>query len=273
MMYVLPCLSVCVCIFQDELEKHEKKIRTYLEQRNSLNSWLAFNLKAKVAPTTATDATAATVSSAGATARESEAESTSDEENLTFEEYWQAYCSMWAICAQVCFYCGTLALLVAILIFVWAQFAITYRERTAAFIAIGLVALSIILGVGLVVWFTWQNYMDFHSKKSKISDTITGNDFGRCDDVESNGNGGGSIGNKNLEAGVACEEMKADDRIIISDRINDQSRNLDSSRCTNNRRGFVTSSPITYQENPLKINPKSAENFELDEFKDSGTIL
>ena len=264
---------VCVCIFQDELEKHEKKIRTYLEQRNSLNSWLAFNLKAKVAPTTtATDAAAATVSSAGATARESdvpEAESTSDEENLTFEEYWQVYCSMWAIRAQVCFYCGTLALLVAILIFVWAQFAITYRERTAAFIAIGLVALSIILGVGLVVWFTWQNYMDFHSKKSKISD----NDIGIGNDVESNGNGGGGIGNKNLQAGVACEEMKADDRILISDEINDQSRNLDSSRCINNRRGFVTSSPITYQENPLKINPKSAENFELDEFKDSGTIL
>ena len=117
---------------EEEWLSHESKLRKYLEQREQVN-----NLSHEE------------VAAVGGFGGQS------------FQQFWDYHCTFWSKTALLCFYLGTLTLLVAILIFVWAQFAIGYDNEPAAYIAVVLIGLAVFLGVVLIVLFTVEDKQDF----------------------------------------------------------------------------------------------------------------
>lgn len=172
-------------------------------------------------------------------------------EGESFEEFWKANCSRWAILALILFYAGTLALLVAILIFVWAQFSITYKQRSAAYIAISLIALSITGGTVLVIWFRSQDIVD---EKSEVPGT---NQIQEDLDISNHGGRytGSSVANLDDEEKEGGPALQGDS-VEYTDFLLRQK-----------------SYPIIYDNNPLARTSKSAEDIDLEEFKDNSTLL
>lgn len=87
---------------------------------------------------------------------------------LSFEVFWQKTCLHWAKLAVFCFYFGTLTLLLAILVFTFAQFSIVYANPPAAYVAVGLIIAAIVIGFILVLVIQWEDKRDKDMFSSKI---------------------------------------------------------------------------------------------------------
>eukprot|EP00597_Dinobryon_sp_UTEXLB2267_P017903 CAMPEP_0201095454 /NCGR_PEP_ID=MMETSP0812-20130820/4187_1 /ASSEMBLY_ACC=CAM_ASM_000668 /TAXON_ID=98059 /ORGANISM="Dinobryon sp., Strain UTEXLB2267" /LENGTH=186 /DNA_ID=CAMNT_0047348963 /DNA_START=486 /DNA_END=1046 /DNA_ORIENTATION=+ len=75
----------------------------------------------------------------------------------SFQSFWRDKCRFWAILALFFFYFGTLFLVVAIIIFMWAQFYLIYGNYASAVVAAALICLAIGVGIFALVVFHWQD--------------------------------------------------------------------------------------------------------------------
>jgi hypothetical protein len=76
---------------------------------------------------------------------------------MSFGEFWEDECKFWADLATLLFYGGAFTLLVAIIIFMWATFFTRYQSLTAAMLAVLLIGLSIVVGVGIGLMMRLSN--------------------------------------------------------------------------------------------------------------------
>ena len=128
---------------QLEWERHEAEVHKYLEEREKIN-----------------DQTSVLVSADANSSR------------MSFEQFWRESCKFWADIAILFFYAGTANLLLAIMIYMWAEFFITYQSPIGAIIAVVFIGVSLVLGILLAIYLR-QN--DTYGKGSG-SGTQTHND-------------------------------------------------------------------------------------------------
>ena len=117
-----------VFLIQNAWGSHEKNLRKYLEHRENINKEEAEQLYS---------------------------------EGDSFEQFWNNHCSKLSTAAMTCFFCGTITLLVAILIFMWATFSITYKNVTAAALSVGIIIVSIVVSVWAWIIFRKTDLNDF----------------------------------------------------------------------------------------------------------------
>lgn len=122
---------------QLEWERHEAEVHKYLEEREKIN-----------------DQTSVLVSADANSSR------------MSFEQFWRESCKFWADIAILFFYAGTANLLLAIMIYMWAEFFITYQSPIGAIIAVVFIGVSLVLGILLAIYLR-QN--DTYGKGSSTS--------------------------------------------------------------------------------------------------------
>jgi hypothetical protein len=108
---------------QIEWERHEAEVHKYLEEREKIN-----------------DQTSVLVSADANSSR------------MSFEQFWRESCKFWADIAILFFYAGTANLLLAIMIYMWAEFFITYESPVGAVIAVVFIGVSLVLGILLAIY-------------------------------------------------------------------------------------------------------------------------
>ena len=74
-----------------------------------------------------------------------------DPANVTFENFWDSRCKKWGEMAIFFFYLGSVAFLIGIMIFMWSIFDLTYNSLPGASLAVSLIAVGLIGGVGTVI--------------------------------------------------------------------------------------------------------------------------
>lgn len=85
-----------------------------------------------------------------------------------FEDFWNEKCGLLSRSAIYSFFSGTVTLLVAILIFMWATYSITYDNVPAAVISIGIILFSIV--VSGLAWMIFVSTDDADSIQTKQTD-------------------------------------------------------------------------------------------------------
>ena len=123
---------------QFEWERHEAEVHKYLEEREKIN-----------------DQTSVLVSA------------DADSSRMSFEQFWRECCKLWGDIAILFFYAGTANLLLAIMIYMWAEFFINYQNLIGAIISVLVIGISIIVGIALY-FFLRQNYNRTSSKSKRI---------------------------------------------------------------------------------------------------------
>ena len=108
---------------QIEWERHEAEVHKYLEEREKIN-----------------DQSSVLVSADANSSR------------MSFEQFWRESCKFWADIAILFFYAGTANLLLAIMIYMWAEFFITYESPVGAVIAVVFIGVSLVLGILLAIY-------------------------------------------------------------------------------------------------------------------------
>jgi len=108
---------------EKEFERHEHEIRGYLKKRELLNDSAAL---------------------------------TSYKDVVTghmkpFKHFWEESCETWWSLAILLFYGGSLNMLLALMIYMWAQFFIHYDSLIAAVIGVSVLGLISIIGIGTVI--------------------------------------------------------------------------------------------------------------------------
>ena len=121
---------------QVEWERHEAEVHKYLEEREKIN-----------------DQTSVLVSADANSSR------------MSFEQFWRESCKFWADIAILFFYAGTANLLLAIMIYMWAEFFITYKSPVGAVIAVVFIGVSLVVGILLAIYLR-QN--DNYSRGVKL---------------------------------------------------------------------------------------------------------
>ena len=84
---------------------------------------------------------------------------------MSFEEFWSQSCKYWADLAITFFYIGTANLLLAIMIFMWAEFLLVYFSPEGAVVSVILIGLSLLAGILLATMLRRQD------KISKLDQT------------------------------------------------------------------------------------------------------
>ena len=107
---------------QIEWERHEAEVHKYLEEREKIN-----------------DQSSVLVSADANSSR------------MSFEQFWRESCKFWADIAILFFYAGTANLLLAIMIYMWAEFFIMYESPVGAVIAVVFIGVSLVLGILLAI--------------------------------------------------------------------------------------------------------------------------
>ena len=153
---------------QLEWERHEAEVHKYLEEREKIN-----------------DQTSVLVSADANSSR------------MSFEQFWRESCKFWADIAILFFYAGTANLLLAIMIYMWAEFFITYQSPIGAIIAVVFIGVSLVLGILLAIYLR-QN--DTYGKGSATG-RQTHNDDVIEDPSDEEGEGEGE------ESGTASREV------------------------------------------------------------------
>lgn len=74
-----------------------------------------------------------------------------DPANVTFENFWDCRCKKWGELAIYFFYLGSVAFLIGIMIFMWSIFDLTYNSTPGASLAVALIAVGLIGGLGTVI--------------------------------------------------------------------------------------------------------------------------
>jgi hypothetical protein len=108
---------------EEEFERHEAEIRGYLKKREMLND------------------------SAAVTSYRDEVTGV----KRPFKHFWEESCETWWNLAILLFYGGSLNMLLALVIYIYAQFVLRYQSIIAAAIGIALLGLVLVLGIGTVI--------------------------------------------------------------------------------------------------------------------------
>jgi hypothetical protein len=124
---------------QREWERHEAEVHSYLEQREKIN-----------------DQTSVLVSADANSSR------------MSFEQFWRESCKLWGDIAILFFYAGTANLLLAIMIYMWAEFFLVYHNVIGAVISVTVIGISIVVGIALYM-FLRQSYNIRHRKARQNS--------------------------------------------------------------------------------------------------------
>eukprot|EP00601_Ochromonadales_sp_CCMP2298_P003554 CAMPEP_0173175788 /NCGR_PEP_ID=MMETSP1141-20130122/4101_1 /TAXON_ID=483371 /ORGANISM="non described non described, Strain CCMP2298" /LENGTH=500 /DNA_ID=CAMNT_0014098059 /DNA_START=84 /DNA_END=1586 /DNA_ORIENTATION=+ len=106
----------------NEFERHEVEIRNYLKKRDDLNDSSAVTLYR--------DETG---------------------EKRPFKHFWESSCQSWWDLAILLFYGGSMNTILALMVYMWAQFLIAYSSLLAAIIGVSLLGAVLVLGVGIVI--------------------------------------------------------------------------------------------------------------------------
>ena len=110
--------------------QHEKIVHKFLHKRDQINN--------KAAPIRLDDAT------------------TANQWKETFEDFWVRDCKGLGNKAIGLFYVGSLSLISAIMIYMWTVFKISYGSSPGAVIAVCIICVSIVIGIGALVAFRCQ---------------------------------------------------------------------------------------------------------------------
>jgi hypothetical protein len=123
---------------ETEFERHEAEIRGYLKKREKLN-----------------DAAAITSYSDDITGHK-----------RPFKHFWEESCEVWWHLAILLFYGGSVNMLIALGIFVWAQFLIQYESLVAAIVGVLLLGLLGVIGIVTVLWMRYvDRQLDFQGRQ------------------------------------------------------------------------------------------------------------
>lgn len=123
---------------QIEWERHEAEVHKYLEEREKIN-----------------DQTSVLVSADANSSR------------MSFEQFWRESCKVWGDIAILFFYAGTANLLLAIMIYMWAEFFLVYHNIIGAIIAVLVVGISIVVGIALYLFLRQSYYLRHKKFKSR----------------------------------------------------------------------------------------------------------
>ena len=69
----------------------------------------------------------------------------------SFESFYDRHCKVWGNWAIFAFYAGTSFLLLAIMVYMWGEFEITYESLSGAVIAVVLIGVALVVGSSLAV--------------------------------------------------------------------------------------------------------------------------
>lgn len=133
---------------QIEWERHEAEVHRYLEEREKIN-----------------DQTSVLVSADANSSR------------MSFEQFWRESCKVWGDIAILFFYAGTANLLLAIMIYMWAEFFLVYHNIIGAVLAVLVVGISIVVGIALYLFLRQSYYLRHKRNKSQSSHAGADCDF------------------------------------------------------------------------------------------------
>ena len=168
---------------QLEWERHEAEVHKYLEEREKIN-----------------DQTSVLVSADANSSR------------MSFEQFWRESCKFWADIAILFFYAGTANLLLAIMIYMWAEFFITYQSPIGAIIAVVFIGVSLVLGILLAI------YLRQNDTYGKGSETGRQNHNDDVIDDPSDEEGEGEGEGEGDESGAASREADNGDCSSTEDK-------------------------------------------------------
>lgn len=100
---------------------HQEKISSYLRQREEINKKTLAIILSKDAKWT----------------------------EKPFHEFWESYCRLWGQTATSFFYAGSANLLLAIMLWMWAEWLLEYNTIVGSIIAISLIGSSLAIGVSI----------------------------------------------------------------------------------------------------------------------------
>ena len=145
---------------QIEWERHEAEVHKYLEEREKIN-----------------DQTSVLVSADANSSR------------MSFEQFWRESCKFWADIAILFFYAGTANLLLAIMIYMWAEFFITYKSPVGAVIAVVFIGVSLVVGIILAIYLRQNDNYSRGVKLKKRPSRVTEREHNTTDEErETKGN-------------------------------------------------------------------------------------
>lgn len=143
---------------QIEWERHEAEVHRYLEEREKIN-----------------DQTSVLVSADANSSR------------MSFEQFWRESCKVWGDIAILFFYAGTANLLLAIMIYMWAEFFLVYHNIIGAVLAVLVVGISIVVGIALYLFLRQSYYLRHKRNKSRSSHSAADSDYSICSEKSKRG--------------------------------------------------------------------------------------
>jgi hypothetical protein len=141
---------------QQEWERHEAEVHSYLEEREKIN-----------------DQTSVLVSADANSSR------------MSFEQFWRESCKFWADIAILFFYAGTANLLLAIMIYMWAEFFITYQSPVGAVIAVVFIGVSLVVGILLAIYLRQSDTYGKGSRKNRNGNGTDNGAYSQNENIES----------------------------------------------------------------------------------------
>jgi len=78
----------------------------------------------------------------------------------SFEDFYKRYCKYWGDLAIFSFYAGTAFLLMAIMVYMWGEFDVTYESYAGAVVAVVLVGVALVWGVCLALYMRVSDKMN-----------------------------------------------------------------------------------------------------------------
>lgn len=123
---------------QTEWARHEGEVHEYLEEREKINDQASVLVSADA-----------------------------NSSRMSFEQFWRQSCKVWGDIAILFFYAGTANLLLAIMIYMWAEFFLQYHNLIGAIISVCVVGISIVVGIALYM-FLRQGYNSRHQKAKAL---------------------------------------------------------------------------------------------------------
>ena len=123
---------------QTEWARHEGEVHEYLEEREKINDQASVLVSADA-----------------------------NSSRMSFEQFWRQSCKVWGDIAILFFYAGTANLLLAIMIYMWAEFFLQYHNFIGAIISVCVVGISIVVGIALYL-FLRQGYNSRHQKTKAL---------------------------------------------------------------------------------------------------------
>jgi hypothetical protein len=152
---------------QDRWTKHESKVQEFLRGREEINKRAAEGIYS-LEPTVSAG-TPVTVTGNG------NGNGNIPLNTMSFELYWDRHCKVWGLRAIYSFYAGSLFLLLAIMVFMWAEFYDTYNSLSGAIISVVLIGVSVLTGAIIMIWLRFEtlNLQKNGSPRGAASGAVT----------------------------------------------------------------------------------------------------